>query len=32
MTMPVTEPDLDTATLRAWARAIDEGPFASVFR
>ena len=29
MTMPVMEPDLDTATLRAWARAIDEGPFAS---
>ena len=29
MTMPVMEPDLDAATLRAWARAIDEGPFAS---
>ncbi|HUM00159.1 MAG TPA: LLM class flavin-dependent oxidoreductase [Mycobacterium sp.] len=29
MTMPVMEPDLDTATLRTWARAIDEGPFAS---
>ena len=29
MTMPVMEPDLDTETLRAWARAIDEGPFAS---
>ncbi|HEX9178696.1 MAG TPA: LLM class flavin-dependent oxidoreductase, partial [Mycobacterium sp.] len=29
MTMPVMEPDLDTATLRAWARATDEGPFAS---
>ncbi|MFZ0835630.1 MAG: LLM class flavin-dependent oxidoreductase [Mycobacterium sp.] len=29
MTMPVMEPDLDAATLRAWAREIDEGPFAS---
>ena len=29
MTMPVMEPDLDAATLKAWARAIDEGPFAS---
>ena len=29
MTMPVMEPDLDAATLQAWARAIDEGPFAS---
>jgi len=29
MTMPVMEPDLDTATLHAWARAVDEGPFAS---
>lgn len=29
MTMPVMEPDLDVATLEAWARAIDEGPFAS---
>lgn len=27
--MPVMEPDLDVATLEAWARAIDEGPFAS---
>jgi alkanesulfonate monooxygenase SsuD/methylene tetrahydromethanopterin reductase-like flavin-dependent oxidoreductase (luciferase family) len=27
--MPVMEPDLDAAILRAWARAIDEGPFAS---
>jgi alkanesulfonate monooxygenase SsuD/methylene tetrahydromethanopterin reductase-like flavin-dependent oxidoreductase (luciferase family) len=30
MTMPVMEPDLDAATLAAWARAIDEGPFASL--
>jgi alkanesulfonate monooxygenase SsuD/methylene tetrahydromethanopterin reductase-like flavin-dependent oxidoreductase (luciferase family) len=30
MTMPVMEPDLDAATLRAWARAIDEGPFSSL--
>jgi alkanesulfonate monooxygenase SsuD/methylene tetrahydromethanopterin reductase-like flavin-dependent oxidoreductase (luciferase family) len=29
MTMPVMEPDLDAAMLRAWAREIDEGPFAS---
>jgi alkanesulfonate monooxygenase SsuD/methylene tetrahydromethanopterin reductase-like flavin-dependent oxidoreductase (luciferase family) len=29
MTMPVMEPDLDTAVLKAWARAIDEGPFTS---
>jgi alkanesulfonate monooxygenase SsuD/methylene tetrahydromethanopterin reductase-like flavin-dependent oxidoreductase (luciferase family) len=29
MTMPVMEPDLDTATLRTWALTIDEGPFAS---
>jgi alkanesulfonate monooxygenase SsuD/methylene tetrahydromethanopterin reductase-like flavin-dependent oxidoreductase (luciferase family) len=29
MTMPVMEPDLDAAILRAWARAIDEGPFTS---
>ena len=29
MTMPVMEPDLDAAVLRAWAQAIDEGPFAS---
>ena len=28
--MPVMEPDLDAATLRAWARAIDEGPFSSL--
>jgi alkanesulfonate monooxygenase SsuD/methylene tetrahydromethanopterin reductase-like flavin-dependent oxidoreductase (luciferase family) len=30
MTMPVMEPDLDRATLRAWARAIDGGPFSSL--
>lgn len=33
MTLPVMEPDLWTdgaATLEAWARAIDEGPFASL--
>jgi alkanesulfonate monooxygenase SsuD/methylene tetrahydromethanopterin reductase-like flavin-dependent oxidoreductase (luciferase family) len=29
MTMPVMEPDLNAAILRAWARAIDEGPFTS---
>jgi len=30
MTMPVMEPDLDAATLKAWARLIDEGPFSSL--
>ncbi|KRE29498.1 luciferase [Mycobacterium sp. Soil538] len=30
MTMPVMEPDLDRATLRAWARLIDDGPFSSL--
>lgn len=30
MTLPVMEPDLDGPTLEAWARAIDEGPFASL--
>jgi alkanesulfonate monooxygenase SsuD/methylene tetrahydromethanopterin reductase-like flavin-dependent oxidoreductase (luciferase family) len=30
MTMPVMEPDLDAATLEAWARVIDEGPFSSL--
>jgi alkanesulfonate monooxygenase SsuD/methylene tetrahydromethanopterin reductase-like flavin-dependent oxidoreductase (luciferase family) len=30
MTMPVMEPDLDVAVLREWARAIDDGPFASL--
>lgn len=28
--MPVMEPDLDAATLRTWAREIDEGPFSSL--
>jgi alkanesulfonate monooxygenase SsuD/methylene tetrahydromethanopterin reductase-like flavin-dependent oxidoreductase (luciferase family) len=30
MTMPVMEPNLDAATLEAWARAIDAGPFSSL--
>ncbi len=30
MTMPVMEPDLDAGLLRAWARAIDDGPFSSL--
>jgi Sulfatase len=30
MTMPVMEPDLDAATLKAWARVIDSGPFSSL--
>jgi alkanesulfonate monooxygenase SsuD/methylene tetrahydromethanopterin reductase-like flavin-dependent oxidoreductase (luciferase family) len=30
MTMPVMEPNLDAATLRAWALAIDDGPFSSL--
>jgi len=30
MTMPVMEPDLNAAVLRDWARAIDDGPFASL--
>jgi alkanesulfonate monooxygenase SsuD/methylene tetrahydromethanopterin reductase-like flavin-dependent oxidoreductase (luciferase family) len=30
MTMPVMEPDLDAATLQAWARVIDGGPFSSL--
>ncbi len=30
MTLPVMEPDLDTGTLEAWARAVDDGPFASL--
>jgi alkanesulfonate monooxygenase SsuD/methylene tetrahydromethanopterin reductase-like flavin-dependent oxidoreductase (luciferase family) len=30
MTMPVMEPDLDAATLKTWARAIDDGPFSSL--
>ena len=28
--MPVMEPNLDAATLKAWARVIDEGPFSSL--
>jgi alkanesulfonate monooxygenase SsuD/methylene tetrahydromethanopterin reductase-like flavin-dependent oxidoreductase (luciferase family) len=30
MTMPVMEPELDAATLRDWARTIDDGPFSSL--
>jgi alkanesulfonate monooxygenase SsuD/methylene tetrahydromethanopterin reductase-like flavin-dependent oxidoreductase (luciferase family) len=30
MTMPVMEPNLNASTLRAWARAIDDGPFSSL--
>ena len=30
MTMPEMEPDLDAATLKAWATAIDDGPFSSL--
>jgi alkanesulfonate monooxygenase SsuD/methylene tetrahydromethanopterin reductase-like flavin-dependent oxidoreductase (luciferase family) len=30
MTLPVMEPDLDADVLEAWARAIDDGPFASL--
>ncbi len=30
MTMPVMEPNLDSALLRAWARVIDGGPFSSL--
>jgi alkanesulfonate monooxygenase SsuD/methylene tetrahydromethanopterin reductase-like flavin-dependent oxidoreductase (luciferase family) len=30
MTMPVMEPNLDAATLKAWARGIDGGPFSSL--
>jgi alkanesulfonate monooxygenase SsuD/methylene tetrahydromethanopterin reductase-like flavin-dependent oxidoreductase (luciferase family) len=30
MTMPVMEPDLDAEVLRAWARAVDGGPFSSL--
>src|SRR5262245_60218061 len=29
MTMPGMEPNLDAATLRAWATVIDGGPFSS---
>jgi len=28
--MPVMEPDLDAAVLKAWARAVDAGPFSSL--
>ena len=28
--MPVMEPGLDAATLKAWARVIDDGPFSSL--
>lgn len=28
--MPVMEPNLDAATLQAWARAVDDGPFSSL--
>lgn len=28
--MPVMEPDLDAPLLRAWARAVDDGPFSSL--
>ncbi|AKS33099.1 LLM class flavin-dependent oxidoreductase [Mycolicibacterium goodii] len=30
MTLPVMEPQLDAATLRAWAHVIDGGPFSSL--
>src|SRR6201995_4087282 len=30
MTMPVMEPDMDAATLKAWARVIDGGPLSSL--
>ncbi|OFJ51759.1 LLM class flavin-dependent oxidoreductase [Mycolicibacterium grossiae] len=30
MTMPVMEPNLDAATLKAWARLVDGGPFSSL--
>jgi alkanesulfonate monooxygenase SsuD/methylene tetrahydromethanopterin reductase-like flavin-dependent oxidoreductase (luciferase family) len=30
MTLPVMEPDLDSATLRAWARVVDDGPFSAL--
>src|ERR1700722_243450 len=30
MTMPVMEPDLDAEVPRAWAQAIDDGPFSSL--
>ncbi|NNG96839.1 LLM class flavin-dependent oxidoreductase [Gordonia araii NBRC 100433] len=30
MTLPVMEPELDAATLRTWAKTVDEGPFSSL--
>ncbi|HEY9266127.1 MAG TPA: LLM class flavin-dependent oxidoreductase [Mycobacterium sp.] len=30
MTLPVMEPDLDAATLKAWAHLVDGGPFSSL--
>jgi hypothetical protein len=30
LTLPVMEPDLSSATLEAWSRAIDAGPFSSL--
>jgi alkanesulfonate monooxygenase SsuD/methylene tetrahydromethanopterin reductase-like flavin-dependent oxidoreductase (luciferase family) len=30
MTLPVMEPNLDAAMLKAWARVVDEGPFSSL--
>lgn len=30
MTLPVMEPDLDAATLKAWALLVDGGPFSSL--
>jgi alkanesulfonate monooxygenase SsuD/methylene tetrahydromethanopterin reductase-like flavin-dependent oxidoreductase (luciferase family) len=30
MTLPVMEPDLDAAMLKAWARVVDDGPFSSL--
>jgi alkanesulfonate monooxygenase SsuD/methylene tetrahydromethanopterin reductase-like flavin-dependent oxidoreductase (luciferase family) len=30
MTLPVMEPNLDAAVLKAWARVVDGGPFSSV--
>ncbi|MGU3497243.1 LLM class flavin-dependent oxidoreductase [Mycobacterium sp. C31M] len=30
MTMPVMEPDLNAATLRTWAKVIDDGPFSAL--
>jgi alkanesulfonate monooxygenase SsuD/methylene tetrahydromethanopterin reductase-like flavin-dependent oxidoreductase (luciferase family) len=30
MTMPVMEPGLDAATLKAWASIVDDGPFSSL--